>query len=196
MLSPGRPLIAPTLRDPGVGVTERRGGAAVAQPAPEPRLDRTRDRPPRARERRGREEGRRRGDGHQPAGAQLLPGEAPHRLSDYVARQRVRAHVTRPGSKAATADGTARVSSGVRPVRRLARAVCSSTGGRTPNLPGHFLPVVRLAAVHAASPSPWRRATRSSPTSPDPRRTSSRPSSSIQSEIFGRTDCAAALAAP
>ncbi len=55
-------------------------GAAVAQPAAEPRLDRTRDRAPGARELGGRQEGRRRGDGTDAAGAQLLPREAPDQL--------------------------------------------------------------------------------------------------------------------
>ena len=62
------------------------GRTAVAEPAPEPRLGRARNGAARARERRRRQEGRRRGDGHQPARAQLLPRQAPHR-ADYVARK-------------------------------------------------------------------------------------------------------------
>ena len=69
-----------------VGVGARRGDAAagrpaVAQAASEHRVGRARDHPPGARQRRRREEGRRGADGHQPAGAVLLPREVPHRLT-------------------------------------------------------------------------------------------------------------------
>ena len=56
-------------------------GAAVAAPAPEPRVGGARDHPARARTGRRRQEGRGRADGHQPARAELLPGEVPHRLT-------------------------------------------------------------------------------------------------------------------
>ena len=52
----------------------------------ESRLDRTRDRTPGARKRQWREERRRGGHGADPAGAQLLPGEAPHRLESQSLR--------------------------------------------------------------------------------------------------------------
>ena len=57
------------------------GRTAVAQASPEHRMGRTRDHPTRARKRRRREEGRRRADGHQPAGAVLLPREVSNRLT-------------------------------------------------------------------------------------------------------------------
>ena len=55
-------------------------GPAVAAAAPEHRVGRARDYPPRARAVGRREKGRGRVDGHQPARAQLLPGEVPDRL--------------------------------------------------------------------------------------------------------------------
>jgi DNA-binding NtrC family response regulator len=56
------------------------GRFAVAEPAPEPRLGRTRDRPARARQLGGREERRRRSHGNQSARPELLPGETQGRV--------------------------------------------------------------------------------------------------------------------
>ena len=85
---------------PGAGDRRRRraaarrghappAGPAVAEPAPEHRVGRARDHPARARERRRREEGRRRSDGDQPARAELLPRQVPHRVitSRVIARR-------------------------------------------------------------------------------------------------------------
>ena len=55
------------------------GRGAVAQAASEPRVGRARDHAPRARAGARRQEGRRRADGHQPARAQPLPRQVPHR---------------------------------------------------------------------------------------------------------------------
>ena len=67
---------------------------AVAEAAHEHRVDRTGNDPPRARQRRRRQEGRRRSDGHQPARAELLPREiqipVTGRVSDYAARNAAR----------------------------------------------------------------------------------------------------------
>ena len=69
------------------------GRPAVAQPAPQSGLGGAGDRPARARQRWRREEGRGRGDGHQPACAELLPREAPHRIAGhcplFTARKRL-----------------------------------------------------------------------------------------------------------
>ena len=54
-------------------------GGAVAEAAPESRVGRARNHAPRARAGARRQEGRRRADGHQPARAQPLPREVPHR---------------------------------------------------------------------------------------------------------------------
>ena len=54
-------------------------GLPSLQAASEPRMGRARDDPARARAGARRQEGRRRADGHQPARAQPLPAEVPHR---------------------------------------------------------------------------------------------------------------------
>ena len=54
---------------------------SLAEAAAEHRVGGARNDPPRDRERRRREEGRRGADGHQPARAVLLPREVPHRLT-------------------------------------------------------------------------------------------------------------------
>ena len=58
-------------------------GPALAASAPEHRVGRARDDPPRAPAGRRREKGRGRAHGHQPARAQLLPGEVPDRLAGF-----------------------------------------------------------------------------------------------------------------
>ena len=73
--SPGRVLDADAVRMLGAGVAAARG-PALAEPAAEPRVGGARDDPARARAGRRRQEGRGRADGHQPARAQLLPGQA------------------------------------------------------------------------------------------------------------------------
>ena len=79
VLSPSAVIEPSAVRVLGV---DCRGGLrpAVDEPAAEPRLDRARDRSARARQLRRRQEGRRRGDGHQPARPQLLPRQAPRRI--------------------------------------------------------------------------------------------------------------------
>ena len=79
VLSPGAMIGADVVRLLGVAVGAA-GGPAVELAAAEPRLGRARDRPPGARSRQRRQEGRGRSDGHQPARAQLLPRQAPHRI--------------------------------------------------------------------------------------------------------------------
>ena len=64
-------------------------GPSLAAPPPEPGVGRARDDPPRPRSVGRREEGRRRADGHQPAGAQLLPGEVPDRLIRCATEDRI-----------------------------------------------------------------------------------------------------------
>ena len=79
VLSPG-PVI--TARAVSVlGAADAAGDRpAVAEAAAEHRVGRARDDPARARERRRRQEGRRRADGHQPARAVVLPREVPARI--------------------------------------------------------------------------------------------------------------------
>ena len=78
VLSSNRVLTRRRHLDPGAAGLDD-AGAAGAAPAPEPRVGRARDRASGARAVARREEGRRRADGHQPARAQLLPGEVPDR---------------------------------------------------------------------------------------------------------------------
>ena len=86
VLSPGSTLTALTLSVPGGVSSQRLGQRAVAQPAAEPRVDREGNRPQGARHGQGREEGCRRADGHLAAGDELLPRQAPHRLSAILRR--------------------------------------------------------------------------------------------------------------
>ena len=65
--------------DPGGGDAAGDRPSLVEAP-PEHRVGRARNDPPGARERRRRQEGRRGADGHQPAGAVVLPREVPNRL--------------------------------------------------------------------------------------------------------------------
>ena len=79
VLSPG-----PVITARAVSVLGARDAAgdrpAVAEAAAEHRVGRARNDPPRARERRRRQEGRRRADGHQPAGAVVLSREVQARI--------------------------------------------------------------------------------------------------------------------
>ena len=63
-----------------LGVAAPRGRTPVSEPAAESGLGRARNRPSRARQLGRREEGRRGSHGHQPARAQLLPGETQGRV--------------------------------------------------------------------------------------------------------------------
>ena len=87
-------LATGTIHHRGHGVAARRhvepaDGLAVSAPAPEHRVGRARDDPAGAGAVGRRQEGRGRGDGHQPARAQLLPGQVPNRVArqTYPARQ-------------------------------------------------------------------------------------------------------------
>ena len=78
VLSSNRVLTRRRHLDPGAARLDD-AGAAGAAPAPEPRVGGARDRASGARAGARREEGRGRVDGHQPARAELLPGEVPNR---------------------------------------------------------------------------------------------------------------------
>ena len=69
-------------------------GGAVAQAASESRMGRARNDAPRARTGARRQEGRRRADGDQPARAQPLPRQVPHRRLSYGQRKCLRDRIT------------------------------------------------------------------------------------------------------
>ena len=89
VLSTNGAISAPSISVLGVA-TGQSSALPVAEAAHEHRVDRTGNDPPRARQRRRRQEGRGGFDGHQPARAELLPREIQvpitGRVSDYAPR--------------------------------------------------------------------------------------------------------------
>ncbi len=86
VLATGPSITADTVSLLGADV-EPTHGLAVAAPPPEHRVGRARDDPKGAGAVGRRQEGRSRGDGHQPACAQLLPGQVPNRVAATLTRR-------------------------------------------------------------------------------------------------------------